>query len=496
MTLPHRVVILGGGTAGWMAANLFAKRWQDKQVDITLVESPDIGTVGVGEGSTPTLKRFFEQLDIPEREWMPRCDATYKVNIRFCGWSPASGIAEYSHPFISQVDTFTKRPFFVNCLTRRMGLDVNTRPGDFLLNGVLADQGLGPLTPDSFPFRIEYGYHFNSGLLGEFLASLAQDRGVNYQRHSVEGVTRKQNGDISSLVCKGGKEIPGDFFVDCSGFSSLIMQRTLDVPFQSYKECLFNDSAVVLPTPLNADPIPVETRATALSAGWCWKIPLTNRFGNGYVYSSDFLSKENAEKEFLQHLGLDEMEADCRHLSMRVGQLTKHWSHNCLALGLSQGFIEPLEATALHLVQISTELFISLYEAGQFSAQKRDEFNQKISHRFDAARDYIVAHYKMNTRDDSEYWRANRENKQVSDSLKMILKSWWNNEDLTQEISRQKLETHFDSWSWHCLLAGYGAFGPVAPNQPGQGDRYIDANVKEFLTGCALNFERHEQNLR
>jgi hypothetical protein len=151
---PLHIVILGGGTAGWMAANLFVRQWPAQQVKITLIESPDIGIIGVGEGSTPTLKRFFNLIGVSELQWMTRCNATYKLNIRFNGWSPASGINSYSHPFVSQLDTFTQRPFIVNCLTRRLGLNVNTYPEDFFLNGVLAQKGLGPQTRDNFPFRL------------------------------------------------------------------------------------------------------------------------------------------------------------------------------------------------------------------------------------------------------------------------------------------------------------------------------------------------------
>ena len=179
MNKPVSIAIVGGGTAGWMAANLFAQKWADKNVSISLIESPDIGIIGVGEGSTPTLKRFFDIIDVAERDWMPACNATYKVNIRFKDWSPQSGIESYSHPFTSQVDTFTSRSFHVNTRTRRLGLDTHVVPEDFFINGVLAQQGKGPVTPENFPFKMEYGYHFDSALLGQFLAEKAQ----NYQGH-------------------------------------------------------------------------------------------------------------------------------------------------------------------------------------------------------------------------------------------------------------------------------------------------------------------------
>ncbi|REL36500.1 tryptophan halogenase family protein [Thalassotalea euphylliae] len=497
MDKPFNIVILGGGTAGWMAANLFAKRWGNK-VKVTLVESPDVGIIGVGEGSTPSLKRFFEILGIEEHQWMARCQATYKLNIRFNDWSPASGITSYSHPFPAQVDTFTKRAFMVNAQTRRMGLDTHIQPEDFLLNGVLARQGKGPKVGAHFPFKMEYGYHFNSALLGEFLAEYAQGLGVDYQRAHIADITRAENGNIHSLVTDQGEAISADFFVDCTGFAGLLMEKTLGVGFNSYKENLFNDAAVVLQTPYStaqAANIPVETESTALSAGWCWKIPLTKRFGNGYVYSQDFVSSEQAEQEFRQHLGVLDDNVEVRHLTMKVGQLNQHWSHNCLALGLSQGFIEPLEATALHLVQVSIELFMQKLEAGQFSAQYQAEYNELVSERFERVRDYIVAHYKLNTRNDTEYWRANRDNMKLSDSLKEILHVWYSRGDIAKEIARQNISSHFDEISWHCLLAGYGAFPPLHPNQPGKGDLYQEKDIQAFLAGCALNFQAHAENL-
>ena len=498
MSIPFQIVILGGGTAGWMAANLFAHKWADKLNDksmrVTLVESPDIGIVGVGEGSTPTLKRFFSMLGIADGDWMPQCNATYKLNIAFAGFSPASGIERYSHPFISQLDTFTQRAFLVNARTRRLGLDTHTTPADFLLNGVLAKQNKGPQTPDNFPFNIEYGYHFDSHLLGAFLQQHAIGLGIEHVQANVESIKQHSNGDIAELHCKQGMVISGDLFVDCSGFSSVLMQKTLGVKFNSYKDNLFNDSAVVAPTPIGAQ-IPVETTSTALSAGWCWKIPLTNRFGNGYVYSADFIDSNQAERELKQHLNLSE-DSDCRHLSMKVGVLAQQWQNNCLGIGLSAGFIEPLEATALHLTQISIEQFILEFEEGGFTNRLQGQYNAKMQHRTERTRDYIVAHYKLNTRNDSEYWRANRNNMHLSESLLQILDVWYKRGDLEAEIKRQDLSTHFNAVSWNCLLAGYGAFPPLATKQPGTGDLYKEQNIESFLQGCALNFSTQAEHLR
>jgi 2-polyprenyl-6-methoxyphenol hydroxylase-like FAD-dependent oxidoreductase len=490
---PHEIVILGGGTAGWMAATLMQQHWGER-VRITLIESPQIGIIGVGEGSTPTLRRFFEKVGIAEADWMPRCNATYKLNIRFVGWSPASGIAQYSHPFISQLDTFHERSFVVNCLTRRLGLDVVTDPGRFLLNGVLAEQKKGPQVPPSFPFRIEYGYHFDSALLGNYLGELAVTRGVRRLSTRVLDTERNEAGDLAALVCEDGSRIRADLFVDCSGFASVLLQQALGVGFRSFKENLFNDAAVVMPTASPA-PLPVETVAHALGAGWCWHIPLTARQGNGYVYSSDFLTPEQAEQELRTHLGMLESPVAARHLKMKVGQVERHWSHNCLALGLSQGFIEPLEATALHLVQTTVERFIEHYDQGAMTRRHQDAFNRDVGERFERVRDYIVAHYKLNTRQDTGYWRANRDNMKLSEPLLQLLHHWYQKEDVIPLIEARKDASHFGVLSWHCMLAGYGKFPALAATQPGKGDLYLEGDVQAFLNGCSLNFSSHEHCL-
>lgn len=493
---PIDIVIVGGGTAGWMAANLMASRWGAARARITVIESPEIGIIGVGEGSTPSLKHFFRKIGVEEAEWMPACHATYKLNIRFEDWSPASGIAAYSHPFFSKIDSLNERAFFVNCMTRRLGLDVTTLPERFLLNGVLAAQGKGPATPAHFPFDIQYGYHFDSALLGRFLADHAATRGVRRIEATIRTAELNSQGDIVAVLGDDGLRIEGDVFVDCTGFRSLLLQQAQGVPFRSFSNNLFNDAAVVIPTAAPARAmLPVQTVSRALSAGWSWHIPLTHRVGNGYVYSSAFLSADEAEAELRRTLGPSAADTPARHLNMKVGQVERHWHRNCLALGLAQGFIEPLEATALHLVQASVQSFMTCFEEGQFTALHQPRFNQEMVERFERVRDYIVAHYKLNTRSDSGYWRANQDNEHISSALGALLQAWFDRQDIVQEIARTQGNSHFSAASWHCLLAGYGAFPPLAPNQPGTGDLYLESGVERFLNGCALNFRRHDECL-
>lgn len=494
---PHRIVIVGGGTAGWMTAMLMAHHWREQPVQISLIESPDIGIIGVGEGSTPTLRRFFHELNIGEDEWMVRCNATYKVSIRFANWSPATGAASYSHPFISQLDQFSELPFYQNCFARRQGLAVTTDPELFLFNGYLANAKLAPHTPANFPFRIEYGYHFDSALLGQFLRDKASAIGVRHVPHTVQKINQHPDGRIASVVCDNGEQLDGDLFVDCTGFRAELIQKTLGVPFEPFKSNLFNNAAVVFPTEVLTD-LPPETRATALSNGWAWQIPLQHRTGNGYVYSRDFQSADAAETELRAHLGLLDSDITARHLQMNVGQVRQHWVKNCVAVGLSQGFIEPLEATALHLVQTAVETFIEDYQQGGFSDRFQQRYNQSIAQRFEATRDYIVAHYKFNSRDDSDYWRANRANENLSDSLQQIMQTWFQLGDLGQTLAKQQRETMFGNTSWHCLLAGYGVFPHLAAAQPtaaqlAERDQFIAQGLQPLFSGCALNFKTQRE---
>ncbi|MFL2874237.1 MAG: tryptophan halogenase family protein, partial [Pseudohongiellaceae bacterium] len=411
------IVILGGGTAGWMAANLLQKRWRQKGVNITVVESPDIGIIGVGEGSTPLLKEFFDSLDISESEWMPQCNATYKNGISFNNWSTVSGYESYFHPFPCSLDFATFGLLYKYTALRRSGVDVLAHPNRFSLMAGLTQKKLAPLPAENFPFHFQYGYHFDSVLIGKFLRGKAKESGVSHIEGTVETVEQDSDGNIKALKLKNGDILSGDFFIDCSGFASILLQRTLKVPFLSFSENLFNDSAVALPTEIEAD-APVETLSTALTNGWAWKIPLTNRFGNGYVFSSQYCSPDEAETELRAHLGVLDSDVEARHLKMKVGRAQESWSKNCLAVGLSQGFIEPLEATALQFVYSTIDQFAQALEQGDFTNEHREAFNEQMNANFEGIRDYIVLHYKTNSRSDSQYWIDNRENQKISENLR------------------------------------------------------------------------------
>lgn len=489
-------MILGGGTAGWMTANLLLKKWQHLGINITLVESPDIGIIGVGEGSTPSLKEFLDVLDISEPEWMPECNATYKNGITFKHWSSVAGYEEYFHPFPCSLDFATFGFLEKNSTLRRKGADVIAHPNRFSLMASLAEKKFAPIPSENFPFHFQYGYHFDSVLLGQFLRKKALEQGINYIQATVKNVALDSTGDITSLKLNDDQVVSGDFFVDCSGFASVLLQKTLKVPFISFSENLFNDSAIAMPTEIEPS-IPSQTISTALTNGWVWKIPLTNRFGNGYVYSSQYCTQDEAEKELRAHLGNLDSDVEARHLKMKVGRVQESWRNNCVAVGLSQGFIEPLEATAIQFVHSTIAQFAIAFEQGGFTNQHQDEFNSRMNQDFEGIRDYIVLHYKTNSRNDSQYWIDNRENRNLSGNLSNMLDCWYKIQALDAELKRLNIARYYSPRSWNCLLSGMGLFPPKeslvsADEQSAQADlKFVD----NFINGCSMNFKPHEKIL-
>lgn len=479
------IVILGGGTAGWIAACLMAKAWP--AAAITLIESPEIGIVGVGEGSTPQLAAFFRSLGIADVDWMSRAHATYKAGIVFEGWSDRPGFDHYVHPFAGPVDLHTEPAFHAHALARRQGQDVPAHPDAFFLNSWLVNHARAPLAPDHFPFEQGYGYHFDAHLVGAVLRDHAVGQGVRHLQRRIVKV-EVADGAVTQLVAEGGERIAGDLFVDSSGFRSAIAQEALGVPFVSFADNLFNDRAVTIATPRVA-PLPCHTRSTALSNGWAWRIPLDHRTGNGYVFSSRYLSADAAETELRAQLGLLDADVPARHLAMKVGRVASSWSGNCLAVGLAQGFIEPLEATALHLVQATVEEFIAAWAGGGFTPKHRDTFNARIARRYDGVRDYIVGHYRLNRRTDTAYWRDNAGHDRLSDSLKVLMTCWFTGGDLVAEVHAQAIADIYAPLSWGCLFAGYGLFPdqPAPPRHPAGLD-----GIARFLARCGGNYPAHD----
>lgn len=457
--IPKKILIVGGGTAGWMAAIHMQDAWGDKGVDISLIESPGIGIVGVGEGTTPLLHEFYTRLGIPESEWMPPCNATYKCGISFPDWSTVEGYKTYFHPFFSDLDKSFIQHFWDNCNLRRSGHDIPAHPDDYFVTTALSRQFRSPIPKHKLPDASLYGYHFDAGLMGEFLKQKATERGVTLIQDTITDVKVDRHGNIAHVKTEDHGKIKADFFVDCSGFKGLLIRQALGEESISSRDYMFNDSAIAIPTPLKGkDRIMSETISRAMKYGWVWHIPLSNRIGNGYVYSSDYVSKEDAEAEFREYLGADAEGVKALHLHWNPGRLEHHWKNNCVAIGLSQGFLEPLEALMINVIQRSIEGFTEYFEKGGFTDKHCREFNDKVNNFIDGIRDYLQLHYKCNSRDDTDYWRDNRENPNMSPQLAAVLNAWDGNEGIDRVLFENINQQVYQRTSWYCLLAGMGRF--------------------------------------
>lgn len=492
----RRVIIVGGGTAGWMTALTLARSLIARGVEITLLESPTVATIGVGEGSTPWLRGFFDGLGIEEAAWMPACHATYKCGITFDRWSTKPGFESYFHPFASMLDNLTMTQFVHNAEARLNGANLQAHPDHFFIAAYLAEAALAPKPAEEFPFDIWHGYHFDAVLLGQFLQQQAVQRGVRHQICHVTHATLDGRGAIAAVHTREGETLSADLYVDCTGFAALLIDQALKTPFVSFADNLFNDAAVALQSPITGQ-IPSETVSTALKHGWAWKIPLTSRFGNGYVYSTKFCSPDAAETELRQHLGLLDSAVPARHLKMKIGRVTKHWNQNCLAVGLSQGFIEPLEATALLFIQQSAATFVEYLERGDLGEAAHESFNQQMKEYFEGTRDYIVTHFKTNTRKDTEYWRANAANPHVSDSLKQLYGLWMSGKSIAPAVRQQALGKGYPVFSWYAIMAGMGIFPNAADLRAptAKEARYSMAEIDNLLTRSRSHFRNHAEVL-
>ena len=429
-----QVVIVGGGTAGWIAANHLATQLKPKLpngVNITLVESPNIPTVGVGEGTVPAMRKTLQLFGISETDFIRRCDATFKQSIKFIDWtynpSHSNSNNEYHHlfdyPFIEQED-MTRY-----WLSNNKDLDRNYA-NTVSYQGILADAGLAPktMTHREFSGEMSYAYHLDAGKFTEMLRENAIEKlGVNHIYADVDSVRLSENGDIEALLCKEREDIEGDFFVDCSGFSSFILGQQLNVPFVDKSDQLFVDNAVVMQVPYEkADsPIACFTLATAQDSGWIWDIGLSSRRGVGHVYASDFMDHDEAEQKLRDYVGRQADDLNCRRIPMRIGHREKFWVNNCVAIGLSQGFVEPLEATGLLVFDVTSKMLADNFPATRSSIPAlAKRFNKTVLYAWERVIDFVKLHYFLSKRDDSKFWINNRKESTLSDSLLEKLSLW------------------------------------------------------------------------
>lgn len=465
MKAQQHIVIVGGGTSGWMAANMLATQLPQPNWHISVIESAGIPSVGVGEGSTPFFKQFFDQLGIDESTWMPACHATYKTGISFPGWLGKGPSDRYFHPFYNEADSQQVPVFFGECAARLKGFEIDAHPNDYFIASHLFEQGRAPVTG---PYPIDYGYHFDAALLSDFLKQHAIGLGVCHIEDVVQGVEHHVNGDILSVITQGHGKITGEWFIDCSGFKRLLIQGAMRQRFVSFHDALLCDAAVAFPVTRTADQtIQSATVSEAIAQGWVWNIPLTHRTGSGLVYSRDWLSDDQALVALSQYHQLDEPpEHKC--LKWQPGRVENTWQGNCVAIGLSQGFLEPLEAPMLNITQQSVELLIEqLLKVAQGNPVDIDSFNARVVAMFEGTRDYIQAHYLLNQRQDHIFWREAKSKLTVSEGLSALLHHWDKGLNLDTVLRSYPHLQFYLKTSWYCLLAGLNRFPTPSRALPG-----------------------------
>lgn len=398
----RRIVIAGGGSAGWMAAAALS-RFLGDAAQITLVESDLIGTIGVGEATIPQIHHFNNALGINEATFLAETNATFKLGIEFVGWRDPDH--RYMHGFGLLGRAVGILPFRDLWLRAKFAGTADEL-GLYNFNEVAARAnrmiGLGH-SPSSVRDLV-YAYHFDATLYAAFLRRMAEEQGVVRIEGKINGVERSgETGDITALTMEDGRAIPGDFFIDCTGFRALLIGETLGVPFDDWSRWLPCDRALAVPCERVAGPLHPYTQSTARQAGWQWRIPLQHRTGNGHVYCSAHISDDEAASMLLANLD-GAARADPRPIRFTTGRRAQAWSHNCLALGLAAGFMEPLESTSLHLIQTAISRFMKYMPASNEEDQGRETFNRQIALEWEQIRDFLVLHYTANQRVGEPFW--------------------------------------------------------------------------------------------
>lgn len=430
------ITIVGGGTAGWLAASFLNRFCQPKdkkhKLDITLIESPTIPIVGVGEASLPGMVLLLNQLGISESEFFKLTDATFKVAAHFINWNhddkgrPIEFLNILNAP--GALDGRQLADYFVTFDPSRAAPDAGLAyVRSFSPVAEIVRDNLAPRRPGEpeFSGEVGYTYHFDATKLATFLKDIATSRGVKHILDDVDAINLDDRGFVKSLTLRQQGERAVDLVIDCTGFRGSILQQALGEPFEPYGDYLLNDRAAVVQIP-HKDPnvIAPTTRATGFSAGWNFNIPLTTRVGTGYIFSSKFISDDQAIAELLAFYGDQAKGHEPRIIPMRTGRVRNAWVKNCVALGLSSGFIEPLEATAIFMTDLGVRWLQHYLPTQDFEPELAAAYNRHISRVFGEVRDFVQAHYHLNNRQDSKYWRTAREGMKLSDRLQENLKVW------------------------------------------------------------------------
>lgn len=462
----NKVVIAGGGTAGWMAAASFAKLI-GKTLDIVLIESDEIGTVGVGEATIPTLLTLHEMLDIKEQDFVKAVQGTFKLGISFENWRDVN--EDYFHSFgWTGKDHWAAG--FQHFWLKGHKQGIVKEFGDYCNELIAARYNRFAVLPNN---GLNYAYHFDASLYAKFLRKIAEEHGAVRKEGKISQVEQcPDSGYISSLKLQSGEVIEGDLFIDCTGFRGLLIEQTLHAGYDDWTHWLPCNSAVAVQTESVSKPVPF-TRSIAREAGWQWRIPLQHRVGNGVVFSDRYWSDDEAVDKLLSNVE-GKLLTEPRVIKFNTGQRRKHWHKNCVAMGLSSGFIEPLESTSIHLIQRAVIRLMQMFPYDGIRQPDVDEFNNQMKFEIDNVRDFIVLHYNVTNRTDTAFWRHCR-SMEVPESLKHRI-------ELFRQSGRVfKVPTElFGENSWIQVMLGQGLmpeqYHPIV-------NMMSDEELKVFLEG-------------
>jgi flavin-dependent dehydrogenase len=458
-----RIIVVGGGTAGWITASLIAAEHGESadRPEVVLVESPDIPIIGVGEGTWPSMRMTLQKIGLPESELLGQCEASFKQGTRFTAWARQADDSRYVHPFSLPAEYAS-----LNLAEHWLATDGAVPFADFVTpQAAVIEAGLAPkqaATPE-YAFNVNYGYHFDAGRFARLLHQHAVGRlGVRYVAGNLQQVESRSDGDIAAIVLDTGERLEGDLFVDCTGQRALLIGRYPDAELVSVKDQLFNDAAIAVQVPY-ADPnqpIPSVTCATAVAAGWIWDIGLQTRRGVGHVYSSAHASEEQATVALRDYIRRVSPRTDLdrlvfRRIPFEPGYRRRFWVGNCVAVGLSGGFIEPLEASALALIeQAATLISRQLPVNRETMTVVAKRFNEKMAYHWERVIEFLKLHYVLSRREDSEYWRACRDPATCPASLRDKLLLWQQQAPWHDDAPR--VDELFPSASYQYVLYGMG----------------------------------------
>lgn len=464
--LIKNIVIVGGGTAGWLTAGIIAAEFKHSPanaIQITLVESPDVSTIGVGEGTWPSMRATLQKIGIAEEQLLRECSASFKQGSKFVGWRNGSEHDVYQHPFTIP-SGFAECNLFAAWQTHFAQMtfsDVAT------IQNFVAENGRAPkqfATPE-YAGVINYAYHLDAGKFGQLLQRHCTEKlQVKHILDHVDGVISAENGDIAALVARNAGNISGDLFIDCTGTHCLLLGGHYGIPFIEQKKFSNNDRAIATQVPYqsDADVIAASTVATAQSAGWTWDIGLSSRRGVGYVYSSSHISEEQAERELRAYIaksiGAETAEQlSTKMLTIEAGFRQKFWHRNCVAVGMSAGFIEPLEASALALVELAASKIRDEMPLSKTSMSVvAQRFNEMFNYRWQRIIEFLKLHYVLTQRNDTQYWRDAKHPDTIPDSLRGLLSLWQNRPPRRSDFIHH--EEIFPTASFQYVLYGMGFF--------------------------------------